>query len=188
MAWENQAQGPKNGIFSDQNRPELVVFLQESDYRYVKDIQFLMETEVCSEKRNHGSKNASSNLPTDDQKAVSINTLEDLLRQTKDYDTNNYSSSGEERNGAQIHHSNDEEKNVAQDEQSAVEIGFHFHSIQCSSNVSIRSNSSTTSSGSFAFPILASEWNGSPERMGEPEKKRLRKRHWRKIWFFCGKF
>ncbi|KAJ4832736.1 hypothetical protein Tsubulata_003434 [Turnera subulata] len=41
--------------------------------------------------------------------------------------------------------------------------------ISCPSNASFRSSSSTASSHSFTFPILPSEWSGSPIRMpGSP--------------------
>ncbi|XP_019180123.1 PREDICTED: uncharacterized protein LOC109175323 [Ipomoea nil] len=40
-----------------------------------------------------------------------------------------------------------------------------------SGSISLRSDSSTTSTRSFAFPVLQSEWNGSPVRMAKPQKK-----------------
>ncbi|CAB4311579.1 unnamed protein product [Prunus armeniaca] len=55
-------------------------------------------------------------------------------------------------------------------------------------SISLRSNSSTTSSQSFAFPILSSEWNGSPARMGKADPRQLQRhhRHW-VMRFLCWK-
>lgn len=57
-----------------------------------------------------------------------------------------------------------------------------------SGSSSLRSTSSTSSS--FAFPILASEWNGSPVRMVEADRKQLRRQQqsWRICCFLCCKF
>ncbi|XP_018501108.2 uncharacterized protein LOC108866617 isoform X2 [Pyrus x bretschneideri] len=59
-----------------------------------------------------------------------------------------------------------------------------------SGSISFRSSSSTTSSRSFSFPILSSEWNGSPARMGSADHRQLhrhRHRHWG-MRFLCCKF
>ncbi|XP_016900313.2 uncharacterized protein LOC103489197 isoform X3 [Cucumis melo] len=49
-----------------------------------------------------------------------------------------------------------------------------------SGSISHRSDSSTTSTRSFAFPILQTEWNSSPVRMAKPDRKHLQKhRGWR---------
>lgn len=59
-------------------------------------------------------------------------------------------------------------------------------SIPYSGSISIRSDSSTTSTRSFAFPILQSEWNSSPVRMEKPERSRYRKhRNWRNGLLCC---
>ncbi|GMN61714.1 hypothetical protein TIFTF001_030810 [Ficus carica] len=54
-------------------------------------------------------------------------------------------------------------------------------------SISHRSNSSTTSSRSFAFPVLAPEWHGSPERMATPDNRPLRKRKGKCARFLCCK-
>ncbi|GKU95100.1 hypothetical protein SLEP1_g8502 [Rubroshorea leprosula] len=77
---------------------------------------------------------------------------------------------------------------LAQEEFSSTAVGPHFHPFPCSSSVSIRSNSSTASSQSFAFPILQSEWNDSPVRMAKPDQKQMRKQQSWKICFLCCKF
>ncbi|KAM7277715.1 hypothetical protein ACFE04_004849 [Oxalis oulophora] len=59
-------------------------------------------------------------------------------------------------------------------------------STPCSGNVSLRLTSCNTSSRSFAFPTLASEWNCSPIRMVKAERKGYRK--FRKIFSLCCKF
>lgn len=56
-----------------------------------------------------------------------------------------------------------------------------------SGSISLRSDSSTTSTRSFAFPILQSEWNSSPVRMTKPERRHSRKhRGWIQGLFCCG--
>ncbi|KAH7832839.1 hypothetical protein Vadar_000488 [Vaccinium darrowii] len=51
-----------------------------------------------------------------------------------------------------------------------------------SGNVSLRSDSSTTSTRSFAFPIIQSEWNSSPIRMAKADR---RHRGWRQGLLCC---
>lgn len=55
-----------------------------------------------------------------------------------------------------------------------------------SGNVSHRSDSSTASTHSFAFPILPYEWNSSPVKMAQPDK-RFMQRDWKRRLrsFFC---
>ncbi|XP_062163000.1 uncharacterized protein LOC133869901 isoform X2 [Alnus glutinosa] len=58
--------------------------------------------------------------------------------------------------------------------------------IPYSGSVSLRSDSSTTSTRSFAFPILQSEWNSSPVRMAKPARRRFRKpKHWGQSLLCC---
>lgn len=67
-------------------------------------------------------------------------------------------------------------------------IGPRCHSgqIPYSGNISHRSDSSTTSTHSFAFPVLQSEWNSSPVRMARADRRRLRKhRGWRHGLLCC---
>ncbi|KAH7442142.1 hypothetical protein KP509_03G073000 [Ceratopteris richardii] len=56
-------------------------------------------------------------------------------------------------------------------------LSFSGHSVQgtYSGNVSQRSDSSTASSHSFAFPILPYDWNSSPVKMAPPDKRFTRK-------------
>ncbi|KAL5213235.1 hypothetical protein ABZP36_024082 [Zizania latifolia] len=57
-------------------------------------------------------------------------------------------------------------------------------------DVSIRSDSSTTSTRSFAFPVLQMDWTSSPVRMARAERSRRRTR-WRRGWrrgFLCWNF
>ncbi|CDO98546.1 unnamed protein product [Coffea canephora] len=58
--------------------------------------------------------------------------------------------------------------------------------IPFSDNISVRSNS-TASTRSFAFPILATEWNESPIRMAEVDRKPKRWGCWR-MCFTCSNF
>lgn len=57
---------------------------------------------------------------------------------------------------------------------------------QCHDNISIRS-SSTNSTKSFAFPVLTSEWPGSPVKMVEADKRDFKRRscRWRMCFDFC---
>ncbi|XVF03123.1 hypothetical protein REPUB_Repub04eG0233800 [Reevesia pubescens] len=58
--------------------------------------------------------------------------------------------------------------------------------IAYSGSLSLRSDSSTTSTRSFAFPILQSEWNSSPVRMAKADRRHYRKhRGWRQGLLCC---
>ncbi|XP_022776688.1 uncharacterized protein LOC111318224 [Durio zibethinus] len=58
--------------------------------------------------------------------------------------------------------------------------------IAYSGSVSLRSDSSTTSTRSFAFPILQSEWNSSPIRMAKADRRQYKKhRGWRQSLLCC---
>ncbi|KAL4363932.1 hypothetical protein GQ457_04G010660 [Hibiscus cannabinus] len=58
--------------------------------------------------------------------------------------------------------------------------------IAYSGSLSLRSDSSTTSTRSFAFPILQSEWNSSPVRMAKADRRHYRKhRGWRQALLCC---
>ncbi|KAL4280965.1 hypothetical protein GQ457_03G011530 [Hibiscus cannabinus] len=58
--------------------------------------------------------------------------------------------------------------------------------IAYSGSLSLRSDSSTTSTRSFAFPILQSEWNSSPVRMAKADRRLYRKhRGWRHSLLCC---
>ncbi|KAL1216663.1 hypothetical protein V5N11_029385 [Cardamine amara subsp. amara] len=55
--------------------------------------------------------------------------------------------------------------------------------IAFSGSLSVRSDASTTSGRSFAFPILQSEWNSSPVRMAKADKRR--QKGWRHVLLCC---
>ncbi|KAL8258103.1 hypothetical protein R6Q59_030144 [Mikania micrantha] len=58
--------------------------------------------------------------------------------------------------------------------------------IAFSGSTSLRSDSSTTSTRSFAFPILPNEWNSSPVRMAKADRRHLQKnRGWRHGLLCC---
>ncbi|XVE91676.1 hypothetical protein REPUB_Repub01dG0031200 [Reevesia pubescens] len=58
--------------------------------------------------------------------------------------------------------------------------------IAYSGSLSLRSDSSTTSTRSFAFPILQSDWNSSPVRMAKADRRHYRKhRGWRQGLLCC---
>ncbi|KAB2600626.1 hypothetical protein D8674_037280 [Pyrus ussuriensis x Pyrus communis] len=63
--------------------------------------------------------------------------------------------------------------------ESSFSAAGHFSSLitsgPYSGNVSLRSESSTTSARSFAFPVLQPEWNSSPVRMAKADRRHLQK-------------
>ncbi|CAN0929426.1 hypothetical protein LINGRAHAP2_LOCUS37064 [Linum grandiflorum] len=66
--------------------------------------------------------------------------------------------------------------------------GVATEPVPFSGSISMRSDSSTTSARSFAFPVLQSEWNSSPVRMAKADRRRLSKhRRWRS-GILCCKF
>ncbi|CAN0896257.1 hypothetical protein LINGRAHAP2_LOCUS18378 [Linum grandiflorum] len=61
-----------------------------------------------------------------------------------------------------------------------------YEPVPHSGSISMGSDSSTTSTRSFAFPVLQNEWNSSPVRMAKPDRKQLRKhRHWKQRILCC---
>ncbi|KAG9448548.1 hypothetical protein H6P81_008513 [Aristolochia fimbriata] len=64
----------------------------------------------------------------------------------------------------------------------------HSGHIPYSGSISLRSDSSTASARSFAFPILHSEWNSSPVRMAKADRRHLRKHRGWRMSFFCCRF
>ncbi|KAF9677267.1 hypothetical protein SADUNF_Sadunf08G0090200 [Salix dunnii] len=63
----------------------------------------------------------------------------------------------------------------------------HSGPVAYSGSVSLRSDSSTTSTRSFAFPILQSEWNSSPVRMAKADRRHFQKpRKWMQGLLCCG--
>lgn len=67
-----------------------------------------------------------------------------------------------------------------------ISLSGHAPHTPHSGSVSHRSDSSTASAHSFAFPILPCEWNSSPVKMPQPDKKYTEKR-WKQHLhnFFC---
>ncbi|KAI4386426.1 hypothetical protein MLD38_004358 [Melastoma candidum] len=60
--------------------------------------------------------------------------------------------------------------------------------IAFSGSLSVRSDSSTTSTRSFAFPILHNEWNSSPVRMAKGDRRHLRKHRGWRYGILCCRF
>ncbi|XP_073270154.1 uncharacterized protein [Primulina huaijiensis] len=61
-------------------------------------------------------------------------------------------------------------------------------SIAYSGSLSLRSDCSVTSARSFAFPILQSEWSGSPVRMAKADKRHFRKHRCWTSGLLCCRF
>uniref|UniRef100_A0A1D1YBG2 Uncharacterized protein n=1 Tax=Anthurium amnicola TaxID=1678845 RepID=A0A1D1YBG2_9ARAE len=60
--------------------------------------------------------------------------------------------------------------------------------IPYSGSISLRSDSSTTSTRSFAFPILQSEWNSSPVKMAKADRRHFRKSQGWRSGLLCCRF
>ncbi|XP_062184616.1 uncharacterized protein LOC133888407 isoform X2 [Phragmites australis] len=60
--------------------------------------------------------------------------------------------------------------------------------IPYSGNISLRSESSTTSTRSFAFPVLQTEWNSSPVKMVKADQRHLRRDRGWSYRILCCKF
>ncbi|XP_061988269.1 uncharacterized protein LOC133706746 [Rosa rugosa] len=67
-------------------------------------------------------------------------------------------------------------------------LAIYSGAIPSFGSISFRSNSSTTSSRSFTFPILSSEWVGSPVRMVEADRTQLRRHRRWGVRFLCCSF
>ncbi|XP_058112471.1 uncharacterized protein LOC131255698 [Magnolia sinica] len=57
-----------------------------------------------------------------------------------------------------------------------------------SGSISLRSDSSTASAQSFAFPVIHSEWNSSPVKMAKADRRQIRKHRGWRVAFFCCRF
>ncbi|XAR51249.1 hypothetical protein NMG60_11005819 [Bertholletia excelsa] len=86
-----------------------------------------------------------------------------------------------------IGHDNGGIKSMTHDPLSSSSIAYSGP-ISHSGSISFRSNSSSNSTRSFAFPILSTDWNGSPVRMVESKGRHLKKHRRRGIGFLCCKF
>ncbi|KAK7346161.1 hypothetical protein VNO80_20676 [Phaseolus coccineus] len=73
------------------------------------------------------------------------------------------------------------------DESSSFSVGY-LGSLPYCGSISLRSDSSTASSRSFAFPILQPEWNSSPVRLAKPDSGHRRKQLGWKHLLLCCKF
>ncbi|XP_010554265.1 PREDICTED: uncharacterized protein LOC104824052 [Tarenaya hassleriana] len=60
--------------------------------------------------------------------------------------------------------------------------------ISFSGSLSVRSDGSTTSTRSFAFPVLQTEWNSSPVRMAKADRRHLRSQKSWKHSLLCCRF
>lgn len=59
-------------------------------------------------------------------------------------------------------------------------------SVSCPGSISLRSDSSATSTRSFAFPILSNEWNSSPVKMTQADSRYYKKKQRWRCCCFCG--
>ncbi|XP_042499705.1 uncharacterized protein LOC122077872 [Macadamia integrifolia] len=64
----------------------------------------------------------------------------------------------------------------------------HSGPVPYSGSISLRSDSSTTSTRSFAFPVLPSEWNSSPVKMAKADRRHFRKHRGWRLNILCCRF
>ncbi|KAK4430117.1 hypothetical protein Salat_1312400 [Sesamum alatum] len=71
---------------------------------------------------------------------------------------------------------------------SAADLISYSGQIAYSGSLSHRSDASTTSARSFAFPVLQSEWNSSPVRMAKADRRHFRKHKGWRLGLLCCRF
>ncbi|KAL8157379.1 uncharacterized protein LOC141673661 isoform X2 [Apium graveolens] len=71
--------------------------------------------------------------------------------------------------------------------ESSFSVPYSGH-VPFSGSISLRSDSSTTSTRSFAFPVLPNEWNSSPVRMAKADRRNLRRRRGCNLGLLCCRF
>ncbi|KAK4260959.1 hypothetical protein QN277_004016 [Acacia crassicarpa] len=169
----------------------------------------LNHAEVCSEPELHSKHEESKNKV---EEAVSANPLaneqnSDILVKDSNFvpadsvaccskeechqegscKFNDFQNTAEPEDGrsvtSQVSHCNGESSF------SAVGVSSHIcysGAVPFSGNISLRSDSSTTSMRSFAFPILQHEWDSSPVRMAKVDKRhQQRHKSWRECLLCC---
>ncbi|XP_049395625.1 uncharacterized protein LOC125859837 [Solanum stenotomum] len=116
--------------------------------------------------------------------SISDSISREASAQNTKAENNTSTENGTPRNLASLFADQNTEKFPDREDMNLVVIATK----QCHDNISIRS-SSTNSTKSFAFPILTSEWPGSPVKMVAADKREFKRRscHW-KTCFGCCKF
>ncbi|XP_076955997.1 uncharacterized protein LOC143631017 [Bidens hawaiensis] len=90
-------------------------------------------------------------------------------------------------NVAVVHHGGEGESSFAVAGPTLGLVTYSGH-IGFSGSTSNRSDSSTTSARSFAFPILQNEWNSSPVRMAKADRRQMQKRCGWRHGLLCFRF
>ncbi|CAA7039308.1 unnamed protein product [Microthlaspi erraticum] len=124
---------------------------------------------------------ATKEAKTEEPKADSLRYISSEMAEPKnpllndvleDSDDHQHLFSGNLQNGSV--------ESIFSEEESGFTHITYSGPISVSGSISVRSDGSTVSSRSFAFPILESEWNSSPVRMVKAEKRPIRKKKgWR---------
>lgn len=167
-----------------------------SDMEHLSDQ--IKHSKTISESPAKGSPDDDSNKGIS---VLSYNSKADSATITFDFDSIKLESEGIDNNDKIANNlptnsskiaNNATDENKAQGESSFSMAGpvsgiiSHSGAIPYSGSISIRSDSSTTSARSFAFPILPNEWNSSPVRMAKADRKRYRSaKSWRNGLFCC---
>ncbi|KAL0657921.1 hypothetical protein Bca4012_078506 [Brassica carinata] len=159
LSWEADEPKPLNNISSDKCEEQSPPQLQEKEKHEPKEAEeeklSSVPTTISQEPNKTFNDNQQPNLLVGD-------TLEDNKLISSGFGETSFSAA------------------------EAVSISGHITytgPIAFSGSLSVRSDASTTSGRSFAFPVLQSEWNSSPVRMAKPEKRRHK--GWRQILLCC---
>ncbi|CAK9313122.1 unnamed protein product [Citrullus colocynthis] len=137
------------------------------------------------EEEHHGNPNLNSPAPmTSNEETEECHGRSDSVIGTQGSTNLDYRTSDSRLVSSQNPH------NIGESSFSAVDppasLVTYSGPIAYSGSISLRSESSTTSTRSFAFPVLQSEWNSSPVKMVKAERRHYRKyRGWREGLLCC---
>ncbi|KAL0793239.1 hypothetical protein Bca101_064616 [Brassica carinata] len=137
-----------------------------------------------NENSHRSEEQSPSQLQENEQRILETTALETEEPRKADEMLSSVSTTSQEPEDNKLFSSGSGETSFSAAE--SVSISGHISysgPVVVSGRLSVRSDASTTSGRSFAFPILQSEWNSSPERMAKAEKRRLK--GWREILLCC---
>ncbi|KAG6399932.1 hypothetical protein SASPL_141418 [Salvia splendens] len=182
MAEDVKERSTKLGDVNAENLPAVM----ETSIQRTSDFQqqFLVRNELNSDSgstRKEGS-------PNDIQANSDYITLDDGLGQSPSNNspvaTNE--ANHDKRESEDVPVANQLQQDMGETSFSAASMITYAGPIAYSGSVSHRSDGSTTSGKSFAFPVLQSEWNSSPVRMAKADGRGFRKhKGWRSGLLCC---
>ncbi|XP_058228167.1 uncharacterized protein LOC131336379 isoform X3 [Rhododendron vialii] len=216
---ENQVNSDSDASFVDCEMPELAIFELESEYQIVKDIcidreipspaRCSVENYFLSEHVKHCDSNEDSTcsrlpLVAEFYAHISNSNGDRVEPKYNKVPIEGSISTATESDQVEagsitydcgpslstINTGNKEIPGITEDhkQSSYAAPGPVLGPITKSGSISFRSNS-CNSTRSFTFPVLAWEWNDSPERMVEAKRKVFKKhRRWKSVVSLCCKF